>query len=50
MHKKKKSGRNEVLYKQAKRDAFNRAIYVLYKNWKIMIIIIRKWMAKINGQ
>ena len=23
-----------VLYKQAKRDAFNRAIYVLYKNWK----------------
>lgn len=24
----------KVLYKQAKRDAFNRAIYVLYKNWK----------------
>ena len=23
-----------VLYEQAKRDAFNRAIYVLYKNWK----------------
>ena len=23
-----------VIYKQAKRDAFNRAIYVLHKNWE----------------
>ena len=35
MKKKRKNKEGmEVLYKQAKRDAFNRAIYVLYKNWK----------------